>query len=96
MMDSSAQREMLDIYQQLVVDYLLQYGQATRRELDDLVLAKLPDVLDSTQRQNKVRNLLQAMRRQGQITRTDPRAAPIWMPHVSSEPFTKVTKASKA
>ena len=96
MMDSSAQREMLDIYQQLVVDYLLQYGQATRRELDDLVLAKLPDVLDSTQRQNKVRNLLQAMRRKGQIIRTGPRAAPIWMPNVSAEPFAKATKTSKA
>ncbi|BDT70081.1 hypothetical protein os1_42730 [Comamonadaceae bacterium OS-1] len=83
-------------YQQLVVDYLHQYGQATRRELDDLVLAKLPDVLDSTQRQNKVRNLLQAMRRQGQITRTGPRAAPIWVPVAPSKPIAKATKTSKA
>jgi ATP-dependent DNA helicase RecG len=83
-------------YQQLVVGYLHKYGQASRRELDDLILAKLPDVLDSAQRQNKVRNLLQTMRRQGQITRTGPRAAPIWMPIPSSEPFAKVTKTSKA
>jgi ATP-dependent DNA helicase RecG len=83
-------------YQQLVVGYLHKYGQASRRELDDLILAKLPDVLDSAQKQNKVRNLLQAMRRQGQITRTGPRAAPIWMPIASSESIAKATKASKA
>lgn len=50
-------------YQQLVLDYLKKYGQATRADLDALLLAKLPDVLQDQQRANKVKNLLQGMRR---------------------------------
>ena len=50
-------------YQQLVIDYLKKYGQATRSDLDDLLLAKLPDVLVGQQRANKVKNLVQGMRR---------------------------------
>ena len=50
-------------YQQLVIDYLKKYGQATRSDLDDLLLAKLPDVLVGQQRVNKVKNLVQGMRR---------------------------------
>ena len=65
-------------YQDLVVQYLQKYGQATRLELDDLLLTKLPEVLDATQKINKIRNLQQAMRRSGLIERTGPRGAPIW------------------
>jgi ATP-dependent DNA helicase RecG len=50
-------------YQQLVLDYLKKYGQASRSDLDDLLLAKLPDVLVGQQRANKVKNLVQGMRR---------------------------------
>lgn len=50
-------------YQQLVLDYLKKYGQATRADLDALLLAKLPDVLQGQQRANKIKNLLQGMRR---------------------------------
>ncbi len=50
-------------YQQLVLDYLKKYGKATRADLDALLLAKLPDVLQDQQRANKVKNLLQGMRR---------------------------------
>lgn len=50
-------------YQQLVLDYLKKYGQASRSDLDDLLLAKLPDVLVGQQRANKVKNLMQGMRR---------------------------------
>lgn len=53
-------------YQQLVLDYLKKYGKATRADLDALLLAKLPDVLQDQQRANKVKNLLQGMRR-GQL-----------------------------
>ena len=65
-------------YRELVSDYLKKYGQATRKDMNDLLLAKLPDVLDTTQKAHKVRNLLQAMRRDGLIHRTGPRAMAIW------------------
>ncbi|MBI3524527.1 MAG: putative DNA binding domain-containing protein [Betaproteobacteria bacterium] len=65
-------------YRQLVVEYLQKYGQATRQELDALILPKLPDVLDATQRAHKVKNLLQAMRRLGLIHPEGPRSLAVW------------------
>ena len=65
-------------YQKLILEYLQKYHQATRQELDDLILPKLPDVLDQEQKLNKKRNLLQAMRRDGLIERTGLKTAPIW------------------
>lgn len=67
-------------YRKLVTDYLAKYGQATRKDMDELLLAKLPDVLDATQKAHKIRNLLQAMRRDGLIHRTGPKATGVWHP----------------
>ena len=65
-------------YQQLVLEYLGKYKQATRNDLDDLLRPKLPDVLDEAQKRNKIKNLLQALRRQGQIHPEGPRSAAVW------------------
>ncbi len=65
-------------YRKLIQDYLRKYGQATRQDFDKLILPKLPDVLDAVQKENKLRNLLQAMRRANLIQREGPRATPIW------------------
>lgn len=65
-------------YRKLVTDYLAKYGQATRKDVDELLLAKMPDVLDASQKAHKIRNLLQAMRRDGVIYREGPKATAIW------------------
>lgn len=65
-------------YRGLVLEFLQKYGQASRRDLDELLLSKLPDVLDAAQKGNKVRNLLQAMRREGLIRREGPKATAVW------------------
>lgn len=65
-------------YQQLVLEYLGKYKQASRSDLDDLLMPKLPDVLDATQKGNKIKNLLQSLRRQGLIHPEGPRSAAIW------------------
>ena len=65
-------------YQRLVLDYLNKYGQATRADLDALLLAKLPDVLDAAQKANKLKNLLQGMRRAGLVHRSGPRSLGVW------------------
>ena len=49
-----------------------------KKDMDDLLLTKLPDVLDAAQKAHKIRNLLQAMRRDGLIHRTGPKATAIW------------------
>jgi len=65
-------------YQRLVLDYLNEYGQAVRADLDALLLTKLPDVLDAGQKANKVKNLLQDMRRAGLVHPEGPRSTAIW------------------
>lgn len=54
-------------YKKLIEDYLLKFGSASRTDLDELLLDKLPDVLDETQKYNKVTNLLASLRRAGKI-----------------------------
>lgn len=65
-------------YKQLVVEYLQRYEKASRKELDDLLLPKLPEVLDTDQKANKIRNLLQAMRRAALIERRGSKNEPEW------------------
>ncbi|WP_438300421.1 RNA-binding domain-containing protein [Pseudomonas sp. NMS19W] len=48
-------------YKTLILDYLKHYGSASRDELITLILDKLSDALDEKQKQNKFRNLLNAM-----------------------------------
>lgn len=54
-------------YRGMVVAYLEKFGEATRTELDDLLLSKLSDTLNEEQRRAFVKNLLQEMKRDGVI-----------------------------
>ena len=72
-------------YQKLILDYLQAYGKATRYELDELLLTKLPSVLTAEQKANKVRNLLQSMRRAGVMTCVGPRTLAVWFLSKSSK-----------
>lgn len=54
-------------YKKQILEYLEVYKQAKRLDIDVLILDKLPDILDEKQKSNKVKNLLQAMRRAGLI-----------------------------
>lgn len=65
-------------YCRLVVEYLQKYNQASRTELDDLLLSKLPEVLEAAQKRHKVRNLIQSLRRKGHIHNVGSRGAPVW------------------
>jgi ATP-dependent DNA helicase RecG len=51
-----------------VLSLLKEYGATSRKEIDNLLLGKLPDILGQEQKENKVRNLLQEMRREGIIS----------------------------
>lgn len=65
-------------YRKLVTDYLQKYGQATRKDIDDLLLSKMPEILEPEQKAHKVRNLVQAMRRDGLIHREGPKTSAVW------------------
>jgi len=56
-----------DYYKKIVCDYLTKFGEAKRSDIDDLLLDKLPDILDSKQKANKIKNFLQSLKLQGVI-----------------------------
>lgn len=48
-------------YKKLILEYLDKYKQASKSDIDKLILDILPEILDKAKRQNKVRNLIYAM-----------------------------------
>lgn len=54
-------------YKQLVLSHLKDYGKVNRQSIDELLLPKLPEVLDEQQKINRVKNLLAEMGREGLI-----------------------------
>lgn len=65
-------------YEGLVTEYLKKFGHASRQDIDNLLLDKLPDVLDGNQKRNKIHNLLSAMRRTDKLRNHGSRGAPEW------------------
>ena len=55
-------------YKSLICDYLQQFGSAKRSDINHLLLDKLPEVLDESQRGHKIKNLLQLLKKEGRIT----------------------------
>ena len=66
-------------YVRLITDYLTQFGNATREEIDKLLTVKLSEALDEEQKKNKIANLLTNMRRSGLIINISSRTAPQWI-----------------
>ncbi|HTO14439.1 MAG TPA: RNA-binding domain-containing protein [Gelidibacter sp.] len=48
-------------YKRMVLDFIKEYGSATRQDIDKLILDILPKVLDKKQKSNKIRNMIYAM-----------------------------------
>lgn len=67
-----------EFYAKLVMDYLKQFGQASRAEINTLLLDKLSEALDAEQKEKKIANLLTKLRRAGRITNTGSRGQPLW------------------
>jgi ATP-dependent DNA helicase RecG len=64
--------------EKLVLDYLSQWHQANRKELDELLWQKLPESLPAKTRNSKIHNLLTRMRKAGAIVNTGSRRASLW------------------
>ncbi len=67
-----------EFYAKLLTDYLSKFGQATRAEINQLLLGKLSVVLTAEQKEDKVGNLLTKLRRRGLIRNTGSRGSPGW------------------
>ena len=55
-------------YQALVISFLTQFGPSKREDLDAFLREKISDALTPTQKTNRIRNLLQEMRRNGTLS----------------------------
>lgn len=63
--DYIKQRGIDDEYcQKIILDYIKKFGEGKREDFEKVLLDKLPDVLSIDQKKNKLRNILQKMRRE--------------------------------
>ncbi|SDK78835.1 RNA-binding domain-containing protein [Billgrantia gudaonensis] len=67
-----------EFYAKLITDYLQQSGQASRADIDKLLVDKLSDALTPDQKQRKIGNLLTKLRRRGRILNAGSRGKPEW------------------
>lgn len=66
--DYIKQRGIDDSYcQKIILDYLDKFGEGKKSDFENILLDKLPDVLDIDQKKNKIKNNLQHLRKQGVI-----------------------------
>ena len=66
-------------YLDLIVALVREHGPVGREEIDQLLLAKLPDRLTDEQKRRKVNNLLQKLRRAGSVQNRGSRQRPAWV-----------------
>ena len=65
-------------YLKLITDYLTLKGEASRVDINQLLLDKLSDALDDKQKANKISSLLTKLRRQGTIVNAGSDTASSW------------------
>lgn len=69
------QRGIDDEYcQKIIIDYLKKFGEGKRSDFEGILLDKLPDVLDESQKQNKIKNNLQKLRKDGKLKLNEDRS----------------------
>lgn len=56
-----------DYYKKLILSYLNKYKKGIRKDFEKLLLDKFSDVLNLSQKNDKVKNLLQALKNEGEI-----------------------------
>lgn len=72
-------------YLDLTLALVREHGPVTRKDVDQLLVPKLPDRLTEEQKIRKVHNLLQELRRAGRIENRGTRAQPAWCIEESSD-----------
>lgn len=67
-------------YQDMIVNYLREFGKANRAAMRELLIDKFPDTLTPSQKERKVLTLLTALKRKGIIdTDSDNRKISNWI-----------------
>ena len=66
-------------YLDLIIALVREHGPVSRKEIDQALIPKLPDRLTDAQKRWQVQNLMQALRRSGQIVNRGTRTQPAWI-----------------
>jgi ATP-dependent DNA helicase RecG len=66
-------------YMDLILALLKEHEPQTRREIDNLLIDKLPEVMSETQKKNKIHNLLSELVRRRRIQNRGPKNKPTWV-----------------
>lgn len=56
-----------DYCKKIITDYLCEFSEGKRADFEKILLNKLPEVLSEKQKKNKIKNLLQSLRKEGII-----------------------------
>lgn len=65
-------------YKKLILDYLGQYQSGTRTDFRKMLRPLFPEALDDEQKENKLKNLLLSLKKDGHIVSTGIKAAAVW------------------
>ena len=66
-------------YLDLILTLLREHGPVSRRDVDEVLVPKLPDRLTASQKRHRVRYLLQQLRLSGSIVNRGTRSRPAWV-----------------
>jgi ATP-dependent DNA helicase RecG len=74
-----------DYYKNLILEYLDKYGKAEKKDIDKLLFDLLPNVLNERQKNNKIRNLMNALsKRENLIENNGTNRKPVWTKSLSN------------
>ena len=66
-------------YLELILESIKQHGNLSRKDIDELLWEKLPDIYDDNQKKNKITNLISELRRHGKIKNQGNFSIPQWV-----------------
>jgi len=66
-------------YQDMIIEFIRENGSASRKDINDLILNKLREILTEKQKKSKINNMLTEMSRRGIIVNTGSRKRPQWV-----------------
>ena len=55
----------------MILEYIRKFGSASKKDIDSLIIDKLPGILDEKQKKNKIRNLVYDMSKRKKIIRNE-------------------------
>lgn len=68
-----------EYYLDFIVKAVKEHGSVSRKDIDDLIWDKLPDMYDNKQKKVKINNLITELSRKGKIKNTGNDRNPIWV-----------------